>query len=160
MQLGCRVPTSTAVQLGTSGRHHCRVLQKWSLATYLKSTCRSCMLGSRIPEPSPVAAISAGFSGNGYLRQRAPLRALVLCAAFNSDRWVSSTSNLGIDPSRFHSADMHSGTTDHLLDALRSFTAMGNPTLSDVCAVQVQLKLAANKVQVFMSVNAALVSST
>mmetsp|Transcript_6321 Transcript_6321/g.18146 ORF Transcript_6321/g.18146 Transcript_6321/m.18146 type:complete len:432 (-) Transcript_6321:496-1791(-) len=145
MQLGCRVPTSTAVQLGTSGRHHCRVLQKWSLATCRKSPCRESLSEFRLPEPSPVSAVSAGYLGNSYLGQCAPLRAPVLCAAFNSDRWVSSTSNLGIDPSRFHSAEMHSGTTDHLLDALRTFTAMHNPTLSDVCAVQVQLKLAANK---------------
>lgn len=160
MQLGCRVPTSTAVQLGTSGRHHCRVLQKWSLATCRKSPCRESLSEFRLPEPSPVSAVSAGYLGNSYLGQCAPLRAPVLCAAFNSDRWVSSTSNLGIDPSRFHSAEMHSGTTDHLLDALRTFTAMHNPTLSDVCAVQVQLKLAANKVKVFMSVTAAPVFNT
>ncbi len=144
MQLAGRVPRSAVAELGCSGRHPSNFLQRCTFADCIRGPLNT------VESSDTVLSLDAfarrRLSGSRCLRSRAQQRLPACTRAFNRDGFISSSQVYSAEAIHSRSSQVQFGTTADLLTSLRAFTAMQKPTLSDVCTVQVQLKLAENKV--------------
>ena len=147
MQLTGRVPHSAVAQLGCSGRHHSNLLQLCTLTNSTRGPLNTAESSDTVLPSN--AFTKRRFSGRS-LHSRARQRLPACTTAFKRDRFISSSQVYSAEVVHSSSSQVQFGTTADLLTSLRAFTAMQKPTLSDVCTVQVQLKLAENKVSWFL----------
>ena len=144
MQLAGRVPHSAVAQLGCSGRHHSNLLQRCTLTNSIRGPLNTADSSDTVLPSNALA--KRRFSSGRSLHSRARQKLPACTTAFKRDRFISSSQVCSAEVIHSSSPQVQFGTTADLLTSLRAFTAMQKPTLSDVCTVQVQLKLAENKV--------------